>query len=267
MSAALRIASGCVRAAALAVGGCWLIFSAPAYAAEVERRSGFADMGPAVQAMQRDDLANPGMLWVADGEALWQLKTGPAARACRDCHASAAESMRGVAARHPAFDAKSGRPVNLAQRINLCRERQQQAQPLPVESRELLALETYVALQSRGMPITPNPAPELVQHRVRGERLYRQRIGQLDLSCAQCHEALAGRRLGSSVIPQAHPVGYPIYRLEWQAQGSLGRRIRGCMIGVRAEPFAWSDVEMVELELFLAARAAGMPMESPAVRP
>ncbi len=224
-------------------------------------------MGPAVQAMQRDDMANPGMLWVADGEALWQAKAGRAERACGDCHASAAESMRGVAARYPAFDARTERPVDLAQRINLCRERQQQAPPLPAESRELLALETFVALQSRGMPITPDPSPALAPFLERGARLYRRRIGQLDLSCAQCHDARAGDRLGGSVIPQAHPVGYPIYRLEWQAQGSLRRRIRGCMVGVRAEPFDWDDAAMVELELFLAARAAGMPMETPAVRP
>jgi len=43
-------------------------------------------------------------------------------------------------------------------------------------------------------------------------------------------------RRGGSVIPQAHPTGYPLYRLEWQAVGSLQRRLRNCMIGVRAEP-------------------------------
>ena len=266
MSAAASIASGKARLAVSALVFGLLVVVTAVSAAE-PRRSGFADMGPAVQAMQRDDLANPGMLWVADGEALWQAKAGRAARACRDCHASAAESMRGVAARHPAFDARSGRPVNLAQRINQCRERQQQAPPLPAESRELLALETYVALQSRGMPIAPDASPGLAPFLDRGKRFYRQRIGQLDLSCAQCHDERAGDRLGGSLIPQAHPVGYPVYRLEWQAQGSLGRRIRGCMTGVRAEPFAWDDVALVELELFLAARAAGMPMESPAVRP
>ncbi|MES2053013.1 MAG: sulfur oxidation c-type cytochrome SoxA, partial [Pseudomonadota bacterium] len=36
------------------------------------RRSGFEFMGPSTQAMQKDDALNPGMLWVKDGEALWQ---------------------------------------------------------------------------------------------------------------------------------------------------------------------------------------------------
>ena len=63
--------------------------------------------------------------------------------------------MRGVAARYPAFDTALARPVNLAQRINLCRERHQQAAPLAAESQELLALESFVALQSRGLPVAP----------------------------------------------------------------------------------------------------------------
>jgi len=69
------------------------------------------------------------------------------------------------------------------------------------------------------------------------------------------------------VIPQGHATGYPLYRLEWQGLGSLQRRLRGCMTGVRAEPFAANGVEMAELELHLAARAMGLPLETPAVRP
>lgn len=69
------------------------------------------------------------------------------------------------------------------------------------------------------------------------------------------------------MIPQAHPTGYPIYRLEWQGLGSLQRRLRNCMTGVRAEPFAYGAQEMVELELYLAARARGMASEAPPVRP
>ena len=79
--------------------------------------------------------------------------------------------------------------------------------------------------------------------------------------------ATPAARLGGSPIPQAHPTGYPIYRLEWQGLGSLQRRLRACMSGVRAEPFAWGAPELVELELYLARRARGMPLETPGVRP
>ncbi len=115
-------------------------------------------------------------------------------------------------------------------------------------------------------PPVPDDA-RLTPFRERGQQRFVQRLGQLQLSCAQCHDNNAGGRLGGSVIPQAHPAGYPVYRLEWQALGSLQRRLRNCMTGVRAEPFAYGAQELVELELYLAARAKGMQMETPAVRP
>ncbi len=232
-----------------------------------QRRSGFDDMGPQTQAMQRDDGANPGMLWVQDGKAAWNTAPGPQAKSCAGCHAAAESSMRGVAARYPRWDEASSRPVNLGSRINLCRQRHQQQQPLAADHALMLGLEAYVAHQSRGLPIAPDPDPRLQPFRERGARLFAQRLGQLDLSCAQCHDQLAGGRLAGSVIPQAHPTGYPLYRLEWQGLGSLQRRLRGCMTGVRAEPFAAGSIEFVELELHLAARALGMAIETPAVRP
>jgi len=108
---------------------------------------------------------------------------------------------------------------------------------------------------------------KLLPFRERGAAQYRQRIGQLDLSCTQCHDERAGLRLGGSVIPQGHANGYPLYRLEWQSLGSLQRRLRNCMTGVRAEPFAYSSQALVELALYLAWRDRGMVMEAPAVRP
>ena len=231
------------------------------------RRSGYDFMGASTQAMQKDDTLNPGMLWVKDGEVLWNQPAGASGKACVSCHAAAQSSMRGVAARYPAFDTGLGRPVALSQRINQCRQQHQQAAPLRAESQELLSLESFVALQSRGLPMAPPDDVRLAPFRQRGAQLFAQRIGQLNLSCAQCHDGLAGGRLASSVIPQAHPTGYPVYRLEWQAMGSLQRRLRGCMSGVRAEPFAYGAQELVELELYLNARAKGMPLETPGVRP
>jgi sulfur-oxidizing protein SoxA len=39
------------------------------------------------------------------------------------------------------------------------------------------------------------------------------------------------------------------------------------MTGVRAQAYAFGAPELVELELYLAQRSAGMPMEAPSVRP
>lgn len=231
------------------------------------RRSGFEFMGSSTQAIQQDDSLNPAMLWVKDGEALWSQPAGQSGKACVACHAAASSSMRSVAARYPAFDDRLSRPLTLGQRINQCRQHHQQAAPLRAESQELLSLETFIAFQSRGLPLAPPADERLSPFRKLGEQRFMQRMGQLNLSCAQCHDNNAGGRLGSSLIPQAHPTGYPVYRLEWQTLGSLQRRLRGCMSGVRAEPFAYGAQELVELELYLTMRAKGLPGETPGVRP
>jgi sulfur-oxidizing protein SoxA len=135
------------------------------------------------------------------------------------------------------------------------------------ESHDLLALSSFVAHQSRGLPIAPPEDTGMRAARALGQRIYMTRMGQLDLSCAQCHDDHAGRRLAGSSIPQAHPTGYPIYRLEWQGVGSLQRRLRGCMVGVRAEPFAYGSSEFIAIEAYLMERARGMALETPAIRP
>lgn len=232
-----------------------------------ERRSGLLDMRPEAQAMQRDDSMNPGMLWVLDGEALWGRKPSPAKQSCADCHGDAASSMRGVAARYPAFDAVQGAAIDLAGRIIQCRATRQGSAPLAREGQELLALTSFVAHQSRGLPIAPPDDAGIRAARAQGQSIYMTRLGQLDLSCAQCHDDNAGRRLAGSVIPQGHPTGYPIYRLEWQGIGSLQRRLRGCMTGVRAESFAYGSAEFIAIEAYLMQRARGMTLETPAIRP
>ena len=226
------------------------------------RRSGLDFMSPATQALQKDDAQNPGFLWVRSGEQHFRAD-------CARCHTAA--SMRGVAARHPAFDPVSGKPMTLSARIQQCQLQHVKGPPLAAESAPLLNLEAFVANASRGMAVV-SPVAARADGRLRpfvqqGARLYTQRMGQLDFSCAQCHDQHAGGRLAGSTIPQAHPTGYPIYRLEWQGVGSLQRRLRQCMSGVRAEPFPFGSDELTALELYLNQRAAGMPIETPGVRP
>src|ERR1700730_1399565 len=207
------------------------------------------------------------MPWVLDGEALWKSKTGATGKACADCHNDARSGIKGVAARYPAFDKTLGRPVNLEQRINLCRARHQEATPLPYESRDLLALTAFVAQQSRGVAVEAGADPELEPFVARGHDLFMQRQGQLNLGCTNCHDDNWNNGLAGSAITQGHPTGYPLYRLEWQSLGSLQRRLRACITGIRAQAYDYGAPELVELELYLMSRARGMPIETPAVRP
>jgi len=253
-----------------AISLCAAIAALPAPAADVDRpvplKSGIEFASTDVRALQGDDFQNPGMLWVTRGAALWNAAAGKSARACADCHASAESTMKGVAARYPVYDAAAGRIVNLESRINLCRTRRQQAEPFAYESDGLLALSAYVAHQSRSMPVEGRVPETLRPSFERGRERYQRRIGQMDLACTHCHQQNWGRTLLAQTISQGHANAYPAYRLEWQTLGSLQRRLRACYFGVRAEMPPYQSPELLELEVYLAWRGRGLPIETPGVR-
>ena len=123
-----------------------------------------------------------------------------------------------------------------------------------------------MAHQSRGLPVErPVDGPARPSSRP-ARALYGEQQGQLDLACAQCHDQSWGKRLRAERLSQGHSNGFPAYRLEWQTLGSLHRRLRACFQGVRAEPPVAGSPDLVALELYLAWREQGLPIETPAVR-
>jgi sulfur-oxidizing protein SoxA len=221
---------------------------------------------PEIRAMQQDDFANPGMLWVSRGERLWREPAGQEGKACATCHGDATATMKGVATHYPKVDPGAAKLVNLAGRVNLCRERHQRAEPLALEAEPMLALTSYITYQSRGMPMSVTIDSQNGSYFERGRDRYYRRVGQMNLSCAHCHERNWGRTLFNESVSQGHGTGWPGYRLEWQTFGSLERRLRACYSGLRAEMPEYGSRELVELELFLAWRSTGLPIESPGVR-
>jgi L-cysteine S-thiosulfotransferase len=217
-------------------------------------RSGQQDMGLTLQAMQADDSQNPGMLWVQQGLSLF-------GEHCLACHQ--ASRLRTVSTRFPAL--VQGQLRSLTQQLQVCQTRL--TKPVALDEEALLALGSYLGYLGRGLKLEAVRDRRLLPALRRGEFLFRQPMGQLGLSCAHCHQTHAGQRLAGSLIPQGHPNGYPAYRLEWQGMGSLERRLRGCLTGVRAEPWGPDSKDAVALALFLRHRAAGLIVETPAVRP
>lgn len=227
-------------------------------------RSGYSYLGEELRALQDDPFANPGQLWVDRGSDLWSAPTGSGA-SCADCHDTAA-SLEGVAARMPRWDDRIGGLENLEMQINACRTGHQNAPPLPWESEDLLALTTLVSSASQGMALDPDVSGPAAAAFDAGQREYTRRRGQLDLSCAHCHEENAGRRLRGDVISDGMINGFPIYRLTWQTLGSRQRMFRWCNEAVVAEPHAYGSDEYLALELYLAWRGRGLLIETPAVR-
>jgi len=229
------------------------------------RQSSYQLMTAENQAMQDDPNLNPALFWVMDGHSLWKEKAGKRNISCAACHGESGKKMAGVAAQFPKVI--KGKLQTIEGQINQCRTSQQGAPILAYESKDLLALTTFVASQSKGMPIAAQETPQNKRDLLQGQQFFNERMGQLNLSCAQCHQDRAGLKLGGSFIPQGHPNAYPIYRIEWQTMGSLQRRLRNCMSGVRAQQFEYGSTQMAQLELYLMWRARGMLLETPGVRP
>lgn len=244
-----------------------VVLFAPGIAATEPLPSGTSFLSDSLKARQADEAANPGMLWISEGAELWQTEAGVARKSCATCHKAPASSMRGVATRFPMVDPKSGRLLNLEGRTNLCRTEHQKAEPFAYESDELLGLAAFVARQSYGMAMnvaTDGAARPFLE---RGKAFFNRRQGQLNLACRHCHVDNAARRLRGDTISYGIATGYPAYRLEWQSLGSLHRRLRSCSYDVRAVRFPLGSQEYLELELYLAKRAQGVKIDTPAIRP
>jgi sulfur-oxidizing protein SoxA len=244
------------------------ISSDDAHAAAVgaERRSGYFWLTPETQRLQDDEFANPGMLWVEAGNALWNLSVGASGKSCASCHGNAAQSMRTVATRYPAYSRAVAHVINLEQQVNRCRTLRQRASAFVYESKDLLALTAFISYQARGLPMNVAIDGPATQSYERGKAFFNTRRGQLNLSCANCHEQHAGGHLRGEPITQGQVNGFPIYRLLWQATGSTHRMFAWCNEAVRAEPFAAGSQPYVDLELFERWRGRGLPIETPAIR-
>ena len=258
----VRTSTWCALLLSSCVSACALAVDTPARPAKP--KSGIEFAGADMRKMQADDAINPGMLWVVQGEALWNSSADGVA--CAQCHGAAMQSMKGIAASYPRIDNRTNALINLEGRINSCRKNHQRAVAFAHESVELLSLTSYIAHQSRGMPMKVEINATNSDILSRGGGIYATRMGQMNLACTHCHDKNAGRTLLAEKISEGHGNAYPVYRLEWQALGSLHRRFKSCMVGVRAEPFAAGSEEFLALELFLAWRAAGLTIETPGVR-
>ena len=217
-------------------------------------RSGSTFTSATLRAQQKDDDLNPGMLWVDQGREIFT-------RNCSACHTK----PEGLAARLPKL-ASDGSVVTLERQINRCQSERVKQPVYVTESQPLLGLATYLAFSSRGMSQTV--APSVIQSAAwqRAQNEFTRVQGKLDFNCRSCHDHLYGKRVRNQAISQGHGVGYPAYRVEWQTLGSLNRRLRACFFGMETVVPAVSDPILVDLELYLAWRAQGLPIEAPSVR-
>jgi sulfur-oxidizing protein SoxA len=231
-----------------------------------DRKSGYLYAKKATQGIQDDDMANPGYLWVDEGETLWNKVDGKAGNSCATCHGVNSAMLTDVGTRYPVYNAKLGKMQSLEQKINAERKEKMGAKPYKWESKQMLSLTVYMRNGSRGKPMNVSIDGSAAKFFKKGKAFYEERRGQLDMSCKNCHEDNAGNMIRANMLSEGQSNGFPIYRLKWQKPGSIHRRFRGCNKQVRAKPFGYGSDEYVNLELYVAWRGRGLSVETPGVR-
>ncbi len=228
--------------------------------------SGWHFRSDETQALQADDFENPA--FVAVDQALDQFETveGTEDKSCASCHEGGAEEFAGLRAGLPRWNADTGKPETLENIINECRTGRMGADAWKWEAPEMVNMTALIGLQSRGMPVNVQTDGEMSPWFEKGKELYYTRVGQLDMACSNCHEDNYGRMIRADHLSQGQVNGFPVYRLKWGGLGSIHRRFKGCMENIRATPYKRGSDEFIALELYVAARGAGLSVETPSVR-
>jgi sulfur-oxidizing protein SoxA len=228
--------------------------------------SGWHFRGTETRAMQADDFDNSGMIFVQDAKDAWNTVEGDAGKSCSSCHEDVAGSMKGVRAVYPKWNEDAEEVRTLEMQVNACRTENMEAEPLGYTSTDMTSMVALISSVSRGMPVdvaTDGPVSETWEA---GKELYYTRTGQLELSCANCHEDNYGRMIRADHLSQGHINGFPVYRLKNTKLNSVHDRFKGCIRDTRAETFAPGSPEFVALELYVASRGNGLSVEGPSVR-
>lgn len=242
--------------------------AAPAHLADEldEVISGWHFRSDETQALQMDDFDNPGLLGVEAAMEAWDTAEGSEGKSCASCHDDVEDTMAGVRAVYPKWNETAGEVRTLEMQINACRETHMGAEPLKYTSGDLTNMVALISLQSRGLPVNvaiDGPAQATWEQ---GKELYYTRTGQLELSCANCHEQNYGNMIRADHLSQGQINGFPVYRLKNAKLNSVHARFKGCVRDTRAETYSPGSAEFIALELYVASRGNGLAVEAPSVR-
>lgn len=225
--------------------------------------SGWRFRAPESQAMEMDDFDNPAFVFVDQALDLWETVEGTAGKSCASCHQDITE-FEGLRTSLPRVE--DGKLVSLEDIINRSRTEYMGAEPWKWSGTQMTGMTALIGLQSRGMPIDVKIDGDAASYWEDGKELYYTRVGQLDMSCSNCHEDNYGNMIRADHLSQGQINGFPTYRLKNAKLNSSHARFKGCMSNIRATPYKEGGPEFKALELYLASRGQGLSVETPSVR-
>lgn len=225
--------------------------------------SGWRFRSAETQALQSDDFDNPGFIFIDQAIDEWSKVDGSEGKSCASCHADV-EEFAGLRATLPRVE--NAELVTLEDLINKSRVEHMGAEPWKWSGTQMTGMTGLIGLQSRGMPVDVAIDGDAAPFWEQGKELYYERVGQLDMACASCHENNYGVMIRADHLSQGQINGFPTYRLKNAKLNSIHARFKGCMSNIRATPFKEGGEEFKALELYLASRGEGLMVETPSVR-
>ncbi len=233
------------------------------------------------RAMLQD--GNPADLFEAKGEGLWKQKRGPKGVTLEKCDLGKGPGVvKGAFVELPRFFADTGRMQDLESRLVTCMETLQGFNAAEIaktpfgkgEQVNVTALATWVASESKGMRFILSQAhpQEQVFYEV-GKRLFFQRGGPHDFSCATCHGE-DGKRIRLQDLPNltknpGDGVGFaawPAYRVSNGQMWGMQLRLNDCYRQQRFPyPLFGSDAT-VALAVYLGVNSKGSASIVPAIK-
>ncbi|MFZ9285195.1 MAG: sulfur oxidation c-type cytochrome SoxA [Burkholderiaceae bacterium] len=226
---------------------------------------------------------NPAALFEAKGEDLWKKKRGPKNASLEACDlGKGAGVLKGAFVELPRYFADTNKVMDLEQRLVHCMATLQGFNADEIsktafgrgEMANVTALATFVAAQSKGMRFNL-PQSHLMERTFYevGKRIFFQRAGTHDFSCASCHGE-DGKRIRLQDLPNltknpGDGIGFaawPAYRVSNGQMWSMQLRLNDCYRQQRfPEPGFGSDA-LTALSVYLGVNSKGAASAVPTVK-
>lgn len=233
------------------------------------------------RAMLQD--GNPADLFEAKGEDLWKQKRGPRNASLEKCDLGKGPGVfKGAFVELPRYFADTRRVQDLESRLVTCMETLQGFNGAEIaktpfgrgEMANVTALATWIAAESKGMKFNlPNTHVQEKTFYEVGKRLFFQRGGSHDFSCASCHGE-EGKRIRLQDLPlltknPGDGVGFaawPAYRVSNGQMWGMQLRLNDCYRQQRFPYPGFGSDATIALSTYLGVNAQGAKSVAPAIK-
>ncbi len=226
---------------------------------------------------------NPADLFEAKGEALWKQKRGPKNASLEACDLGKGPGVvKGTFVELPRYFSDTQRVQDLESRLVSCMEMQQGFNGKEIantpfgkgEQNNVTALATWVSAESKGKKfnLPQSHAQERVMYEA-GKRLFYQRGGSHDFSCASCHGE-DGKRIRLQDLPNLtkNPGAgdgfgaWPAYRVSNGQMWGMQLRLNDCYRQQRFPYPGFGSDATIALGVFLGVNGKGGTSTAPAIK-